>query len=159
MKTSSLRLWTLIAALWLLPLSSAYATGSHPEVPASLPGILVIEAKQVLTMMENGTALMIDNRKTSDHNHGTIPGALHCMITSGIDVLDDTEIHKAIENLKQCPEIMAAKPDQNLVSFCNGKNCWRSPKGSLALHRMGFQRVHWYRLGMNDWKSKKYPQE
>ena len=138
---------------------SPLQAGSVPEVPTTLAEIKVVNAEQVLAMMEQGTTLIIDSRKSSDFKHGTIPGAIHCMVASGNRSLDDAEVNQTIKDFKQCPEIMTAKPGQKLMVFCNGKTCWRSPKGALALHRMGFKQIHWFRLGMNQWKAKKYPME
>ncbi|MGN7611870.1 rhodanese-like domain-containing protein [Magnetococcales bacterium HHB-1] len=128
-------------------------------MPTQLAGVSIVQAKEVLHFMEQGRTVFIDARKNDDFNHGTIPGAIHCRVTSGLPLLTDVEVQKTIADFQRCRKVMVKKRHLKVVIFCNGKYCWRSTKGALALMKIGFQRVFWYRLGMNDWKSQGFPME
>lgn len=130
-----------------------------PVVPESIPEVITIDSAQVLTMVESGKALIIDARKAGDFMVGSVPGAFNCIVSSGTPSIDASEIEKTVTDIKGCADVMEADRSRLLVTFCNGLNCWRSAKAALAFKKLGFTKVHWYRLGMNDWKAKGFPME
>lgn len=110
-------------------------------------------------MVESGNVLIIDARKAGDFHVGSLPGAINCIITSGLPNIDAAEVEKSVTDIRNCPNVMGADHTKAVVTFCNGLHCWRSAKAALALRKLGFTKVHWYRLGMNDWKGKGLPME
>ena len=121
--------------------------------------IKIVNSEQMLEFMETGKVLLIDARKTSDFEHSTIPGSTHCRIISGKPSFDEEQVLLSIKDFKSCKNITNTDRSTSIAVFCNGKNCWRSGKGALALKRMGFDKVYWYRIGMNDWKNQGLPME
>lgn len=148
----------LRALLVVFPLFSVWAE-EHPVVPENLPEAATIGADQVLAMVDSGSVLILDTRKSSDCILGSIPGAINCAISSSHHRLDPAEIDLAVTELKSCAKAMGADRAKPVVVFCNGDHCWRSAKAALALKRLGFTKILWYRLGMNDWKAKGLPME
>ncbi len=129
------------------------------EVPGDLPGIETIDGRSILFFIENDEAFLVDSRKAADFNVATIPTSVNCPITSGRALDDEAEVEGAVADLFACQTVFDAPREGNVVVFCNGIHCWRSVKAAMALERMGFTKIFWYRLGMNDWKSKGYPME
>ena len=162
MKTKSMMMlsWSLLLILPFLLLPAHGMSEEHPEVPESLPGVVIIGAEQLLAMVESGQSLIIDSRKPSDFKIGSVPGAINCPVTSGNHSLDKDEVAQTATDIKNCSDgIITADRAKTVATFCNGLRCWRSPKLAIALKHLGFVHVHWYRLGMNDWKSKGLPME
>lgn len=150
--------WSGVAALLCWWGSSlALAAEERLEVPKTIEGVRVVASDQVLATMESGAALLIDARKASDFGSGTIPGAVNCQVSSGDPRLDATEVEASMAKLKECLPLVNTDPAKPILTFCNGVTCWRSPKMALALKKMGFREVQWYREGMNDWDTKGLP--
>ncbi len=133
--------------------------GGHPEVPKTLPGTVVVSSEKMLEFLEAGNVLLVDARKTADFLYGTIPGSTHCRVTSGKPDFDKEQVLLSVKNFQSCSQINGADRNIKVAVFCNGKNCWRSGKGALALIEMGFEKIYWYRVGMNDWKKQGLPME
>lgn len=138
---------------------SALAAEEQPVVPDTLPGITVVTAAQVMALVESGKGMIVDARKAEDFKAGTLPGAVNCQVSSGKPDLTDAEVNATIEKFNACEGMVKADKAKPAAIFCNGLTCWRSPKGALAMKKMGFQDVQWYRLGGNDWKEKGFPME
>ncbi|MBF0368018.1 MAG: rhodanese-like domain-containing protein [Magnetococcales bacterium] len=149
----------IVVVFGLIFSATTLQAGEHPEVPLILEGIPVVDSQQVLELMEGGDTLFVDARKRSDYQHGTIPGAINCRVTSGAPELSPSEVEQTLQDFKSCPDINQADPSQRIVVFCNGVHCWRSGKGALALEKIGFLNILWYRAGMNDWKRLGLPME
>ncbi|MEO5339046.1 MAG: rhodanese-like domain-containing protein [Magnetococcus sp. MYC-9] len=153
------QLFLILSALLCLGAAPALLE-DHPEVPEQLPGVVVIGAEQLLALVEGGHGAVIDSRKSSDFKLGSTPDALNCPVTSGHHLLDEAEVTQTVEDLKRCPAgILTLEKGKPVATFCNGLRCWRSAKLALALRQLGFLHVHWYRLGMNDWRAKGLPME
>lgn len=152
------RLIQLLAAGWMLWQGTAMAASAHPPVPTTLAGVEVADSARVKGIMEAGGAIL-DARKAEDFKGGTIPGAFNCQVSSGDPDLGDAQVDGTVKDLEKCEGLKKADKAKEIVTFCNGETCWRSPKASLALKKMGFAKVLWYRLGGNDWKAQGLPME
>ncbi len=148
----------LIFLLFLGWYSVAWA-GNYPPVLKDLSAIQTVDANQMMGFMESGEVLIIDARKKVDFTNETIPTSVHCNISDGSPVLTDIQIDQAVQDMISCTPVFQEKRARKVVAFCNGLNCWRSSKSVLALKKMGFEQVFWYRLGMNDWKERGLPLE
>ena len=155
MKNRRLAVISGILALFL----ATPALAGKPEVPKTLKGTEIVDSKHVLAAMESGSALLLDARKQGDFESGTVPGSVSCQVSSGKPNLDDANVAATVKKLSACEGLKGADHGKPVIAYCNGDHCWRSPKASLALIKMGFSKVQWYRLGMNDWKSKGLPVE
>lgn len=149
--------WSLMVVSPLYVLS--VQAGEHPTVPDTVANVAVVGSDAVMKSMESGSATFLDARKSSDFEGGTIPGSFNCQVSSGDPKLDDAEVEATVAKLKECEGLKGADQAKPIVTFCNGLTCWRSPKAALALHKMGFKHVEWYREGMNDWNAKGLPKQ
>ncbi len=63
----------------------------------------------------------------------------------------DTDFDAAADSfdLTKLPPDKAAP----LVFACNGPECWKSYKSSLAAIKAGYTKVHWFRGGLPEWRG------
>ncbi|ABK44033.1 Rhodanese domain protein [Magnetococcus marinus MC-1] len=150
----------MMALVVALMVSVPAQAGGNPEVPAAVDGVTIVDSEQVMAAMESGSAFLLDCRKASGFSGGTVPGSVNCQVATGDATLDDADVAATMEKLKaECAGLMDQPKDKAIITFCNGLTCWRSPKAALALTKLGFSNVQWYRLGMNDWKAQSLPIE
>lgn len=116
--------------------------------PRSLPGATVVDAAQVERLLASG-ARYIDVRTDAEFKRAHVGSAvlLPYVEKSPKDVdfdarLDSFDIDK-----------LPAARDTLLVFACNGAECWKSYKASLAAVRAGYTRVHWFRGGLPEWRQ------
>ena len=86
-------------------------------------------------------ALFIDARPAKMYMSGTIPSSLN---------IPDTEYSKYVAQLKD-----VAKNKEILV-YCGGWKCGKSPKVANLLKKDGFTNVKLYQAGEPEWKNKNY---
>nr|CRH05941.1 conserved protein of unknown function [include a single copy of rhodanese domain] [Candidatus Magnetococcus massalia] len=129
------------------------------NIPSYLPGINMVNADEVLTAIMIGNILLIDARTPSNYLMGTIPTAQSCPVPFGAPTLHSAEIKKVQQKMAGCSAIAQLHPAKAppIIVFCNGSHCWRSAKAVLALKRMGFERVQWFRDGISLWRQQQRP--
>ena len=106
----------------------------------------VIDYKYTKKMIGKGTrkgakALLIDARPNAKYVKGTIPSSLN---------IPDTEFDKyyvQIENIDKNKEV---------IVFCGGWKCGKSPKVASMLQKKGFTNVKLYQAGEPEWKKRYY---
>jgi rhodanese-related sulfurtransferase len=108
-----------------------------------VPGAATIDTAQAKVLFDKG-AIFIDVRNEADWAAGRIPGAVHLELDKGF-----TEASLGA----------VARPDQEVVVYCNGAKCPRSSAAAAAAVKWGFTRVYYYRLGLPDWQASGYPVE
>lgn len=96
----------------------------------------------------NGTrdgakALLIDARPNPKYLGGTIPSSLN---------IPDTQIDKYIGQLDKVAK------DKEIIVFCAGWDCEKSPIVAGALKSKGFTNVKLYQAGEPEWVSQNYPE-
>ncbi len=94
----------------------------------------------------NGTrkgakALMIDARPAKMYLKSTIPSSLN---------IPDTKFDEYVKQLNQTPK------DREILVFCGGWHCGKSPKVAGALKKKGFTDVKLYQAGEPEWKKRSY---
>ena len=94
----------------------------------------------------NGTrsgakALLIDARPNPKYLGGTIPSSLN---------IPDTQIDKFIGQLDKTPK------DKEIIVYCGGWDCEKSPIVAGHLKSKGFTNVKLYQAGEPDWAAKSY---
>ncbi|MBV5279104.1 MAG: rhodanese-like domain-containing protein [Campylobacteraceae bacterium] len=94
----------------------------------------------------NGTrsgakALLIDARPNPKYLGGTIPSSLN---------IPDTQIDKFIGQLDKTPK------DKEIIVFCGGWDCEKSPIVAGHLKSKGFTNVKLYQAGEPEWTTKNY---
>ena len=112
------------------------------DMPASLPGIKLIDGKELKKWMDDKKKfVVIDNRNKEQFTKEHITGAV--LIT--------------VDELIADPKL-SDKLDKNvpLVLYCNGVKCWRSPAAALLYQSLGFKEVYWFRNGLPEWIKLDY---
>lgn len=94
----------------------------------------------------NGTrggakAILIDARPNPKYLSGTIPSSLN---------IPDTQIDKYIGQLDKTPK------DKEIIVYCGGWDCEKSPIVAGHLKSKGFTNVKLYQAGEPEWKTKSY---
>jgi len=126
-------------ALMLLIFSSQ--VGAEYSSPAHVEGSITTSVQQAKALFDKGV-VFIDVRNPRLYAKGHIVGAHHLDLKNGFSedalaVLVDRE--------------------QPLVIYCSGVRCSRSYRASAKAVSWGFNKVHYFRGGIVDWKNAGYP--
>ena len=90
---------------------------------------------------ETAAAVLIDSRPEGKYKKGTIPSSIN---------IPDTDYDKYKVQLKDTPK------DKEIIVFCGGWNCGKSPKVAGMLKKDGFTNVKLYQAGEPEWITKSY---
>ncbi len=106
----------------------------------------VVDYKYAKGKVAKGTrngakALFIDARPNKKYMTGTIPSSLN---------IPDTEYAKYVGQLKDVPK------NKEILVYCGGWKCGKSPKVANMLKKDGFTNVKLYQAGEPEWKKKSY---
>jgi rhodanese-related sulfurtransferase len=135
----------LIRTLLLaLTLASCPANASDDYTsPESIDGSVRIDADELISLADKYQGLIIiDARMRSDRKQGFIPGSIS---------LPDTET--------DCASLAGVIPSKHseVVFYCNGPKCKRSDRAVPIAVACGYDRVFWFRGGIEEWLRKDYP--
>lgn len=86
-------------------------------------------------------ALFIDSRPDRHYNAGTIPSSIQ---------IHDTEFKEHVKRIDGTPK------DKEIIVFCQGWDCSKSPKVAAMLKEMGYKNVKLYQAGFPEWSKKDY---
>lgn len=105
-----------------------------------------VDYEYVKVAIGNGTrggakALLIDARPNPKYLVGTIPSSLN---------IPDTQIEQYIGQLNKVAK------DKEIIVFCGGWDCEKSPIVAGYLKEHGFTNVKLYQAGEPEWKTKNY---
>ncbi|TAN41118.1 MAG: rhodanese-like domain-containing protein [Nitrospirae bacterium] len=113
------------------------------EMPESLAGVSIVKGDEVAKLKAKG-AKVLDNRVRAQYDTERVEGAQ--LLT--------------VDELLKNPALAAPyNKEQDVVLYCNGIKCWRSPAAAILLQHLGFKKIHWYREGLPDWKKRGLPTE
>ena len=117
----------------------------QPMTPA--PGVTTIGELELLDMMVDPAAIVVDSRTPDWFENGTIPSAINIPYTEAADRLDALGCELDFEGFL-CEN---AKP---VALFCNGPWCGQSPTAARRMIEAGFpaEKIHYYRGGMQVWR-------
>lgn len=102
----------------------------------------MIDAEQMIDLVnKTPDLLIIDSRLAVDHKRGFIEGSI---------ALTDTDT-----NCLSLSKVISSKR-QPLVFYCNGPKCKRSTAAIAIARSCGYERLYWFRGGMEEWMQKKY---
>lgn len=130
----------LLAAVLATSLAKAADDYTSPE---SIDGSVRIDASELITLADKYDALVIiDARVQSDRKQGFIPGSIN---------LPDTKT--------DCASLAGVMPSKHseVVFYCNGPKCKRSDHAVAIAVACGYNRVFWFRGGIEEWLHKDYP--
>lgn len=135
-----------------LPVSVLLLTGlAFPQAspafqyssPQKIEGVTTIDAEGVVDLARaSDSLLIIDSRLGIDHEKGYIEGSVN---------LVDSETN--------CESLGALSPktDTPMVFYCNGVNCDRSDIAVKIARDCGYERLYWFRGGVEEWQAKQFP--
>ena len=86
-------------------------------------------------------AIFIDARPNAMYKKGTIPSSLN---------IPDTKFEQYFAQIKDLDK------NKELIVFCGGWKCGKSPKVAGLLQKKGFKNVKLYQAGMPQWSKKNY---
>jgi len=111
-------------------------------------GTTAIGELELLDLLQDENAVVVDARTIEWYLEETIPGSVHISYVEIADRLDELGCTKKPESAWVCDN---AKP---VALFCNGPWCGQSPIAIQAMVREGYpvERIHYYRGGMQSWK-------
>ena len=103
----------------------------------------IVDTETAKELFDRGV-LFVDVRDAVDYKNGHIPSAIH------VNVRDSTFEAKFVK---------VAKKDQEIVIYCRGISCTRSPLAISKAKSMGFEKLYYFREGYPGWKSAGHPIE
>ena len=117
----------------------------QPMTPA--PGVTTIGELELLDMLADDDAMVIDSRTPDWFAGGTIPGSVSIPYSHMVDRLDALGCEADFDGW-DCTEARA------VALFCNGLWCGQSPTAIRAMISVGYpaDRIFYYRGGMQSWR-------
>jgi len=139
MKIASRVLIILLASIFSINMAIAGET----ETPQFLEGTVRVNAEEIIGLVEEFEDLIIiDSRKKSDLTKGYIEGSI------------------SLPNTETSPASLAKHiPSKStpIVFYCNGTKCGRSMKAAKIAIADGYNKIYWFRGGMEEWEAKGLP--
>ncbi len=117
----------------------------QPISPAE--GVRTIGELEVLEILQDPEAVLVDSRTLKWHAGGTIPGAVSIPWSEIADRLDELGCEPDFDGW-DCTNA------RRVALFCNGMWCGQSPTAIRAMIAAGYpaDRISYYRGGMQDWR-------
>jgi rhodanese-related sulfurtransferase len=113
------------------------------DAPLQIKGATTVNAKEIIDLItKNPDMVILDNRKAEDFAAGHIEGAVRLIDT---DVTPES-LAKAVK----------AK-DVAVLFYCNGLKCGRAAKAAEKAIELGYSKVFYYALGMEEWNKQGLP--
>jgi rhodanese-related sulfurtransferase len=114
------------------------------EAPMDIKGAKTLNADGVIALIQKTSNIVIlDNRSAADYEAGHIEGAVRLIDT---DITDEAVLAKHVK-AKNAP----------FLFYCNGLKCGRAAKATEKAVGWGYTNVHYYALGLEEWKQRKLP--
>jgi rhodanese-related sulfurtransferase len=114
-------------------------------VPAA--GVTPIAELELIALLQDPGAVVVDSRTPDWYAGGTIPGAVNIPYAEAVDRLAELGCEIDFEGW----DCEGARP---VALFCNGAWCGQSPTAIRRMIEAGFpaERIHYYRGGMQAWR-------
>ena len=134
-------------------LSGEWAKTSRPcpdfciQPQTAAPGVTTIAELELLAMLQDPEAVVIDSRTSDWFQGGTIPGAINIPYTYIIDELGQLGCEPDFDGW----DCSNARP---VALFCNGIWCGQSPTAIRNMIEAGYpaEKISYYRGGMQTWR-------
>jgi rhodanese-related sulfurtransferase len=117
----------------------------QPQIPAA--GVSTIGELELIEMLQDLEAVVVDSRTRDWFDGGTIPGAINIPYTFIVDELAQLGCEPGFDGW-DCQDAKRA------ALFCNGVWCGQSPTAIRAMISAGYpaDRIYYYRGGMQIWR-------
>ena len=125
----------------LLLLLTAPVIASETLAPEQVAGAVTINTATAKLLFDKGF-IFVDVRKQEDYERSHIPGARHLSVNSE---------YFTVENLRAI-----VKKRDTVVFYCNGIHCMGSSKASQKAAEWGWQKILYYREGIQGWEKAGY---
>lgn len=139
-----------LAAATLISLTALSAQAV--DNPTTLPGATIVSPEQARDLQTKG-AMVIDARSAAEYAEGHIDGAVNVPYKEKSEKKVDFDPSADSVDLSKLP----ANKGAAIVTYCNGHDCWKSYKLSIAAIKAGYTKVNWLRDGLPGWKAKGLP--
>lgn len=135
-----------IAGDWALTSRPCPSFCIQPMTPA--PGVTTIGELELLQMLTDPDAVVVDGRIRPEFEAGTIPGAISVPYTEAADRLDELGCEPDFDGF-----ICEADAVKTVALFCNGPWCGQSPTAARRMIEAGYpaDKIFYYRGGMQVW--------
>jgi PQQ-dependent catabolism-associated CXXCW motif protein len=136
-----------------------HAGAMHGATPASIPGGQLVTTRQLVATLgaqrdvgPNALPplLLFDVLGGAER----LPGALNAVPAHQPGSFDDNVQREFGAFLRQ---VTQGRQDRPMVFYCQSTMCWMSYNAALRAIRMGYQKVGWYRGGVEAWKEAGLP--
>lgn len=116
----------------------------QPNAPVE--GVTTIGELELIEMLQDPEAIVVDSRTAEWFQRGSIPGAIHLPYTQVVDRLAELGCEAGFDGW-ECDG--ASK----VALFCNGMWCGQSPTAIRAMVAEGYpvEKIFYYRGGMQSW--------
>jgi ABC-type phosphate/phosphonate transport system substrate-binding protein/rhodanese-related sulfurtransferase len=122
--------------------------------PRILDGAKIVTAEEAAALIKQG-APIYDTRNKEEYTDRHIKGAK--LVPYGEKSKKEVDFDASQDkfDLAQIPQ------DKNapVIFACNGAECWKSYKASVAAIKSGYKQVYWFRGGFPEWRAKGLPTE
>lgn len=117
----------------------------QPMTPAE--GVTTIGELELLDLLKDPEAIVIDSRTSKWYSEGTIPGSVHLSYEVIAERLDQIGCEVDFDGW-DCENA------KKVALFCNGVWCGQSPTAIRAMVAAGFpaEKIFYYRGGMQNWQ-------
>ncbi|WP_417278779.1 rhodanese-like domain-containing protein [Celeribacter sp.] len=119
----------------------------QPMTPAE--GVTTIGELELIVMLQDPEAMVLDSRVKPDFDGGAIPGAVHMPYTEAADRLGELGCEPDFEGF-----ICEGDQVKTVALYCNGPWCGQSPTAARRMIEAGYpaEKIHYYRGGMQVWR-------
>lgn len=110
-------------------------------------GVTTIGELELIAMLQDPEAIVVDSRIIDHYLTGTIPGSISIPYTEAPDRLDELGCEIDFEGFV-CDNAVP------VALFCNGPWCGQSPNAARKMIAAGYppEKIHYYRGGMQVWR-------
>ncbi|SCK30895.1 rhodanese-like domain-containing protein [Vogesella sp. LIG4] len=129
--------------------------GYEDKTPATLPGITTLKTYDLVKVIRQRQPLLLDAKGWNAPDATTLPGA--CTIDWLGTLWNRQQEAAIVAELRRV--MISLEPDKSrpIVVFCASAECWLSINALLRLQAIGYQRLYWYRGGLEAWKAARLP--
>ncbi len=125
----------------------------HAPTPLTIPGAQVVQTRELQAMLAGASPpVLID--VLSEGGHVTLPGAVWIAGAGrGTNFMDPVQSVLA----QLLDKLSGGDKARGLVFICASSQCWLSYNAALRAVAAGYDRVYWYRGGIEAWGAAGLP--
>ncbi|MCL4800028.1 MAG: PhnD/SsuA/transferrin family substrate-binding protein [Burkholderiales bacterium] len=120
--------------------------------PRVLDGARIVTAEEAAELMKKGVPIY-DTRNKEEYTDRHIKGAV------SLPYGEKSRKEVGFDQTKDSFDLTKLAQDKNspVIFACNGAECWKSYKASVAAIKAGYKQVYWFRGGFPEWRAKGLP--